>query len=323
MAGLLQGISLAYFGAFQDSLNYYQLFESASNNGSLVAIRDLVILTSKFEPIIVLLFSVENFFFGSTLSEFWFLVLNMSLLNVLICFVMFALKDQIRNENSNIFLASFVVVMGYLVFSKELYFWRSILAACFFIGFIRGKPWKRLVFAIFSILCHSSFLFFCALFLLVEKISKTKYGHLYFFFAMTGLVALVANLQEFSGFLVSGSDASVFLAVGGEHAIKVWTSVVFSLIVMLLVYKEYMNHASLRALFIFCFGLILASLMSFNSYHFMNRIFLPASLYVGFFPFLIVNNKFKFKFARFMVVMSIVPTIRLLIMMFSGDFTPA
>ena len=322
MAGLLQGISLAYFGAFQDSLNYYQLFESVSINGSLVAIRDLIALSSKFEPGIVLLFSIESFFFGSNLSEFWFLVLNMTLLNILICCVMFSLKVPIRNEKSNLFLASFIAVMGYLVFSKELYFWKSILAACFFIGFVRCKSWKRFALGIFSVLCHASFLAFIILFLFTEKISKYGYCYLFYFLGMLGLVLLVEAFPELSALVVSGGDLSVFLEPGGDHAFKVWLSVLFSLVILLLVYKEYINHSSLRPIFIFCFGLVLSSLMSFNSYHFMNRLFLPASLFVGFFPFVVVNDTFNFKLARIMIILSILPSLRLISMLFSGDFNP-
>jgi hypothetical protein len=271
----------------------------------------------------VFLFAFESSLSGGALSEFWFLVVNMTMLNILVSSVMFPLMS---NRNKNIgyqFVIGFTVVSSYLVFSKELYVWRSVFAFAFFILFAVGKkPWQRWLWALAACLAHTSFVFFTLLLVIIESICKSEKNYLLVLLGigMLGSISIVQYFPTMFEFMVGGGDLSVFLSAGGEHTIKAWLANLFALIILLLLYREYMKNITLRPIFIFCLITVLASLVAYDSYHYMARVILPASLIVGFLPFLIENNKLKFKLARLCVVLSILPSARLLFMLFSGDF---
>lgn len=324
-AGLVQGIALGAFGAFQDSANYYELYESIAKNGFFEGLISFITQTSKVEPIIVFIFWLENFFSASTINENSFLILNMVLLNAMISLVMYPMMDKKYKNIEHMFLIGFIVMSGYLAFSKELYFWRNIISLSLFILMIRDRSRIRYIWAALSIAAHSASTLFIVLFFLSEYIAELnkRSAYLLFFTGMLGLIILTQEFPQLFGVVASGGDASVFLSEGGEHTLKVWLSILFSLTILILIYSEYINDQRLRPIFVFCLATVLASLVSFNSYHFMNRMFLPASMIIGFLPFLIKKSSQKFKLARFFIVISILPTVRLIAMLFSGTFTPA
>ena len=324
IAGLIQGLALGSFGVFQDSQVYYELYKIVGAlgiyDGTLVFLAE----TSKLEPVIVLLFSIESILSGGLLSEYWFLILNIVILNLLVSSVMLALINNKYENALFMFFVGFTVMSGYLAFSKLLYVWRSVLAFAFFILFIKATGWKRLLWMVMACLTHVSFFIFILLFKLIEISSqfRKKYMFAAIGVSMLGSVFIVQNFPSIFDTFTSGGNASVFFLEGGEHAINAWIAILFSMIVLLLVHHEYINEKSLKALYLFCLITISASLISYNSYQFMNRIILPASLVIGFLPFLIKANTWSFKLARISVVFSVIPTIRLLYMLFSGDFSP-
>jgi hypothetical protein len=322
VAGIIQGFALSTFGAFEDSGVYYDLYKSVENIGIYDGVLSFMAQTSKFEPLVVLLFAFESALSGGSLTEFWFLFVNMTMLNVLVSSVMFPF---ISNRNKNVgylFVVGFAVVSSYLVFSKELYVWRSVVAFAFFILFAGGISWQRWLWAVAACLAHTSFVMFIVLLVIIEGICKFNKNYLLVLLGI-GMLGSVSIVQYFPGmfeFMVGGGDLSVFLSGGVEHTIKAWLANLFALIILLLVYRECMSNITLRPLYIFCLMTVIASLVAYSSYHYMTRIIFPASLIVGFLPFLIENNKLKFKLARLCIVLSILPSARLLIMLFSGDF---
>ena len=322
VAGIIQGFALSTFGAFEDSRVYYDLYKNVENIGVYDGVLSFMAQTSKFEPLVVLLFALESVLSGGSLTEFWFLVVNMTMLNVLVSSVMFPFMSN-RNKNVGyLFVVGFAVVSGYLVFSKELYVWRSVLAFAFFILFAGGTSWQRWLWAVAACLAHTSFVMFIVLMVIIESICKSNKNYLLVLLGigMLGSILIVQYFPEMFEFMVGGGDLSVFLSAGAEHTIKAWLANLFALIILLLVYREYKTNITLRPLYIFCLMTVMASLVAYSSYHYMARIILPASLIVGFLPFLIESNKLQFKLARLCIVLSILPSARLLIMLFSGDF---
>ena len=330
VAGLIQGLALGAFGAFQDSSIYFDLYQIVADQGVQDAFLGFVEQTGKYEPILFLLFSVESILSGNSLTEYSFLIVNMVLLNVLVGAVMFTSFKADPLKKKYTFTTGLIVMSGYLVFSKELYFWRNIISFCFFILFVNDASWRRSIWFIAAVLAHASAALFIPLFLLIELVARLNNRYVYWV-AFAGLAAVTLVLPQFSeiiGFAASSGDASIYLEAGGAHTIKVWLSVLFSLLVLLLVYREYMTNNVLRPLYVFCLATVVVSLLSYESYHFMNRIFLPASLIVGFLPFLIEGDRsrsstVRINLARLCIVISVLPTIRLLTMMFVGDFSPA
>jgi hypothetical protein len=322
IAGIIQGFALGSFGAFEDSAIYYSLYKDVQDIGVYDGLQSFMAQTSKFEPVVVLLFAFESKLSGGLLSEYWFLVANMTLLNVLVSSVMFPLMSN-RNKNVGYLLVvGFAVVSGYLVFSKELYVWRSVVAFVFFILFAGGTSWRRWIWAVAACLAHTSFVMFILLLVIIESICKSNKNYLLVVLGI-GMLGSISIVQYFPGmfeFMVGGGDLSVFLLEGGEHTIKAWLAILFALIILLLVYREYITNKTLRPLYVFCLLTVMASLVAYNSYQFMLRLTVPASLVVGFLPFLIESNKLRFKLARLCIMLSIIPTIRLLTMLSTGEF---
>jgi hypothetical protein len=322
VAGIIQGFALGSFGAFEDSAVYFNLYKDVQYLGIYDGLQAFMAQTSKFEPVLILLFALESKLSGGLLSEYWFLVINMTLLNVLVSMVMFPFIGN-RNKNSGyLFFVGFTVVSGYLVFSKELYVWRSVVAFAFFILFAGVKSWQRWLWAVAACSAHTSFVMFLVLLVIIESIYKSDKKYLLVLLGI-GMLGSISIVQYFPGmfeFMVGGGDLSVFLSEGGEHTIKAWLANLFALFILLLLSREYMANIKLGPLYIFCLITVIASLVAYGSYHYMARIILPASLIVGFLPFLIESNSFQFKLARLCIVLSILPSARLLFILFSGDF---
>lgn len=324
IAGIIQGLALGAFGAFEDSAVYYELYKNVENIGIYDGVFSFMAQTSKFEPLIIFLFAFESVLSVGSLTEFWFLVLNMILLNVLVSSVIYRLMSN-GNKNKNVgylFVVGFTVVSTYLVFSKQLYVWRSVVAFAFFILFVCGKSWQRWLWAVAACLTHTSFVLFIALLMIIESICRINKNYLLVLLGigMLGSISVVQYFPSIFEFMVVAGDLSVFLSAGTEHTISAWLANLFALFVLLLVYKEYMTNIKLRPLYIFCLMTVIASLAAYENYHYMARIILPASLIVGGLPFLIDGNKLKFKFARLCIFLSILPTARLLINLFDGNF---
>ena len=324
IAGLIQGLALGTFGVFQDSQIYYELYKIVGKLGIYDSVLVFMAETSKFEPVIVTLFAVESILSGGLLTEYWFLVINMILLNLLVFSVMLTLISNKYKNAWYMIIISFSVMSGYLVFSKVLYVWRSAVAFIFFILFIKGTSWKRLIWAVIACLTHITFVMFILLYMIIEIVSRSRKQYVIIVLGIGMLVAvsLVQLYPDIFGLFASGGNTTAIFLVGGEHTIKAWLAILFSLIVLLLVYSDYMINKSLRPLYIFCLMTVIASLVSYNSYQFMNRIILPAVLVVGFLPFLIESDTLRFKLARLCIFLSILPTARLLYMLFSGSFSP-
>lgn len=321
-SGLVQGFALGEFGAFQDSKIYYELYRIIGTFGIYESSLIFFAETSKFEPIVILLFAAEDILSGGMLNEYWFLVVNMVLLNVFASSVMLTLMQNRNDKFWMMFFVSFIVMTGYLSYSKILYVWRSVIAFVFFIFYIKENSWKRFIWAALACLTHFSFLLFIVLFTLIEIASRSRNKNILIMLGvgMLGSVFIVQNFPNIFNQFTSGNDVSLFFLDNEEHASKAWISILFSLIVLLLVFNEYMKNTRIKPLFLFCIILIFAGLVSFNSYQFMNRIILPASMIVGFLPFLIKVNDWRFFIARLIICLSIVPTIRLMYMQFTGSF---
>lgn len=324
LVGFLQGTALANFGIFQDSEIYYELYKIVGTYGINDSIIAFTAETSKFEPVIVFLFSFENTLTAGLLNEKWFLILNVIILNVTICTAMFKF---IGNESANIMHVLFIaaiVTLSYLIFSKVLYVWRSIVAFLFFILFIRAYGWKRLVWMALACLTHTSFFLFILLYKIIEISSHWRKPYLLIALGigMLSAVFIVQYLPFIFDRFTSGNDISTFLVQNEEHGTKAWLAVAFSMVILLLIRREYMETSSLKPMYVFCVMTTSASLISFGNYQFMNRIILPASLIIGFLPFLINAKTWRFQLARFLILLSIIPTVRLIYMLFNKSFSP-
>lgn len=144
--------AISKFGLFQDTLNYFSMYNILSQVGIYDAVFGFLIQTGKFEPIIFLLFSFIQILIGDKAGEFLFLFSFLSILNYLFFLILL---------NKSIFFVQWkpiyylflgiVIVSTYLVFSKELYFWRSLLGLVFFLKmfFVLDNKLKLMLFAFY------------------------------------------------------------------------------------------------------------------------------------------------------------------------------
>lgn len=322
IAGFLQGVSLSLFGAFEDSLVYFGFYENITEVGTINAIQDYYNLTHKFEPVIHIIFAIENTLSFGLLTESTFLILNMTLINVLIATSTLKIFDF---DNKNTFFAiiiGFIIMSSYNVFSKELYAWRSIIGLSFFLFSIAGSRWERPIWIVLSILTHSTMLIFIFIFIFLESTLRIKQQKLIYASVIIFTIIIFFNfkqLSEYFSFFVSGNDISVFFESKENHAMKMWLSILFSLFILALVYKEYILNTRLRSIYIFCLLLTIFSLLSYENYHLMSRLFLPASILTTFLPFMVINNSLRYKLAKLCVALSIIPTIRLLFILVTSS----
>lgn len=322
IAGLIQGLALGSYGAFQDSQIYFEFYNRFDELGFFDAVQSMMQQTGKVEPVIMLLFAFESLLTGASMSEYWFLVFNMTLLNVLVSGVMFALMSEKYKNKKYLFFIALIVMSSYFAFAKMLYVWRSVLAFTFFILFVRETMRKRFIWAGIACLAHASYFLFILLFLLLEKISRSRKTYLYWLvgIGMAGALPLIASFPSFFGMFASAGANMDLYEEGIEHTLNAWLAISFSLIVLLLVRRSYMSSGRLTPLYLFCLMTVITSFVSYNSYYVMSRISVPAMLIVGFLPYLLEINNWRFQLARLCILFSVLPTARLLINLLTGDF---
>lgn len=322
LISILQGSSIGVNGAFLDTLYYYDLYRLIEENGLIYTVTAISTQSGKFEPIIAIVFQIESFLFGPSISEFNFLIINMIALNVLLAISFF---DIIKNNTKSLLtllIIPAIIISGYLVFSKGLWFWRSFIGLFFFILFIKERNiFYKIAYISLCYLSHTSYVIFILMYLVIEFLYKK--GGLAYFLILTIVsitLSLIANkFQEIFSFVVSNSDPTIFFSDGGNHAIKVWLSVFYSMTILLLLYKTAIK-SNMVILYLFCLLCVAISIVSYNNYHFMNRVFLPASLMIGFLPFAFSSNNLNIKLAKIMVVLTVLPGTRLVLNLFAGNF---
>ena len=313
IAGLIQGSALGVYGAFEDSLIYFEFYSVCNELGFFAAVQYLMLLTGKFEPVIMILFALESILIGSELSQFWFLVLNITLMNMFVSSVMFKLIVVENKSKKYLFFIGFITVSTYFVFAKTLYVWRSILAFIFFILFVKESSRKRFLWAIIACLAHTSFLLFILIYLMVEKIHRSGVTILYW---------LLGIFPSFFQMFMSAGATLDLSREGSEHvhAIRAWLAILFAFILILLVRRNYISNKKLAPLYIFCLLLTVSSLFSFSNYAILTRVSVPSMMIVGFLPYFMDFNNWRFQLARLCVLITMLPTARLLINMFTGTF---
>jgi hypothetical protein len=322
-AGALQGLALASYGPFQDSEIYYDLFREVAANGVWSSLSEYATQTGKFEPVAVLIFWLESLLLGTSGGPFAFLLLNMVLLNVLV-----AQTVARRLLPSGKPLAAFVVPLlclsSYLVFSKQLYFWRSALSFCFLIHALGSVGGKRVFWICVAILAHYSAAAFLMLYVVVQLIERTRTPVLYHGLLTMFLILATVFTGELSllTFFVSGGDLEVFL-VPGEHGARLTIAIVACLVPALLSYKRASADADARPLVVFSLILLVVSLANFNNYHLMQRLSLPAFFIIPFLPFAYPWRGLRLLAARWAIALTVLPTARLFYMLATGEFTPA
>jgi len=110
--------------------------------------------------------------------------------------------------------------------------------------------------------------------------------------------------------------------LGGSHTISVAVSIIYAGLILFLLYAPIKNDSYMPIYYYMCF-LVFISIVNVTNYHLMNRLFLPASIVVVFLPFLITGKSKNILYARILVFLSVLPTVRLLYMMITGSFLPA
>ncbi len=322
LISVLQGTAIGTNGVFLDTLYYYELYQLIEENGLLYTVTAIYTQSGKFEPIISVLFYIEGFLFGSIISESIFLIVNMVILNSFLSYCFFpSIKNNVKNSLLLLIITT-IIISGYLVFSKGLWFWRSFLGLSFFLLLIKEKNiFYKLIYALLCCFSHTSYILFLLIYLLVNFAYKK--GGILFFSILTIIsltFTLVANkFQGIFSFAVSNTDPTIFFSDGGSHTIIVWFSVFYSMIILLLLYKAAIKSDN-RIIYLFCILCTIISLVSYNNYHFMNRVFLPTSLIIGFLPFTFSSHSINIKLAKIMILFSVIPGIRLIFNLFAGDF---
>jgi hypothetical protein len=147
---------------------------------------------------------------------------------------------------------------------------------------------------------------------------------LYWFFGalMASSLFFIGIFQSFfQGFMSAGATLDLSREAGEHaHAISAWLSILFSFVVILLVRRNYMDNKKLAPLYMFSLMLTVSSLFSISSYSIMTRVSVPSIMVVGFLPYIIYVNNWRFQLARLCVLFTMLPTARLLINMLTGTF---
>jgi hypothetical protein len=320
-AGLLKGFILSENGAFQDTLIYYEYYNAIVSHSAYDAILAFSLQSAKFEPVLGFVFSLQSFLLPK-LSERYFLIVNIWLITTFLAFVFYPYVKTTYRSNINMFMLGFLPAIGYLVLSKDLYVWRTIYAFCFFMLMINSKRKNTAVlFGGFAVLSHASALLFMGIYLICRALKKYNNNKITMFVVVvvSTLTLSINSISEYFSLFASGGDVDVFTQSGGEHTINVWTSIAFSFLLIALT-KQFFINSDLKALWLFSVITIIIGLLSFEHYHFMNRVFVYASLIAGYVPFL-VDQKSRFGMAvKLLIMFSILPSIRLFYLLFFGGF---
>lgn len=320
VAGALQGLALAAYGPFQDSEIYYNLFLEVTGSGLWPSLSEYANQTGKFEPVAALIFWFESLFLGSSPEPFAFLLTNMVLLNLLVAQTV---GRRLFPDGGPLlaFAVPLLCLSSYLIFSKQLYFWRSALSFCFFLNAVGSLGLKRALWIAAAVFAHYSAAAFLLLYFILQIAARTSRPVLYEVLVTLLLIIATVFTGELSllTFFVSGGDLEVFL-VPGEHGARLAIAVLACLIVALLSYRR--PAAATRPLLVFSLVLLVVSLANINNYHLMQRLSLPAFFVIPFIPFAYRWRGIRLLSARWAIALSVLPTLRLWYMLATGEFTP-
>ena len=321
--GIFEGIALGNYGVFQDTAVYYDLYKNINQYGVYQTAIDFSGLTKKNEPILLILFYIESLIGLNNINENSFLIINIVLLNTLLAFVVIKYYFS-NNKLRPIYIIIFIItaLLSYQSFSKMLYVWRSILAFIFFIISINSNGYKKVLWICITCFTHITFAPFIGLYLAIEKVSSEKKWCLLYIMAILMPIFIIfvqVNPEFFSSFVVGG-DVEVFLSEGDGHSLFSYAAIFYTTILLLMGCREYFHSPALRNIYIFSLMTSLASLFAYNTDQLMNRIILPVFLISSFLPFMIKSNSKYILLSRIGVFLSVIPSIRLIYLLYTGEF---
>jgi len=322
-SSFILAFSLSTNGVFQDTKNYYQLYHFVAEIGIYESYINFTLQTGKPEPIIFFIFKLISSIFGKDANEFTFIFSFLFVLNVLFFLIVISIQKLPIKSLSYYFIVGVIIILSHLVYSEELYFWRSLLGGVFFLGlfFSLNSKIKLFVFSFLSILSHLSFVFFVILFFIFKYINFSKGKMILILFFSVLCLCIIMVDSNLVSFVISGDSVNAIFSVGSfRNTFNTFVSIIFSLIILSLLNNPIKHQKELIPLYNYTIFIIILSILSIHYYQLMNRIFLLPSIVVSFLPFIMSVKSNNVLLARLLVFISIVPSLRLVYLMLTGSF---
>ncbi|WP_404273524.1 hypothetical protein [Yersinia similis] len=304
-------------GGFQDSLVYYEQFSIIKRNGLYESIDLIADHTGKLEPGMFLVFFIQSFFVES-LSLF--LIVNLLIINLLLVGLYFSYNNSMYGTPRFSYLAITILLLSYYTFSNYIYIWRSIYAF-YFIGMycLSINKSRRFVFLVLSCLFHFSSIVYILLFYMIRTISLNKLSVIVLSFLMSiFIVILLVFVPESVTLLTSGNGQGIFTTVDSEVYVIIRRLVIsLSLVSILLVYNPPEKFRNLYNLVLTLS--IISAVLVFNA-QLSWRVLAPAAV-LG--TVLLVNTSKHKSIIYFLLVLSTIPSLRIIYLLSIGQFHAA
>ncbi|MDC7689658.1 hypothetical protein [Vogesella indigofera] len=308
---------LSIFGGMADSLLYFGQAQLLWDDGLLDGIIAITGQTGKLELILPILFYLEK---PLKLQEFGFILLNGALVNLAVAHTAIILSKNISNKSTSIY-GIFAILFSYIIYSNTLYIWRSIFSVYLLIlAVTNSKAAWKIAFLVLGCLMHLSTVIFYGIYLFCTLKFIPKNKSLFFIFSI--LVATAINIgfqymQFLSAFVSTEGGMEVFTGTQGNLAIRIIINLY--LIFLAAIYTQNLDNKVETSLWRFCTIIVISSTAMADNWHLSWRIAAPAMVILPCLIFSSARQK-RNKLAKLSIYLSILPSIRLIYLFFTGEF---
>jgi len=314
----LPAYSLVQLGLFEDLQIYYSLFSQVGDLGVFETILSFYLQTGKFEPIIFFIFFIQSSF--GVESEFWFLLVNFTMLSY--CFAIVIAKLLSESKSRKYVPLMFLAFLSYSYFSREIYILRSMYAFVFLLLYsVEKNQYLKFFWFLLGSLTHLSFVLFFILYNYINFCFVKLQSRNFLFFYSLGILATLCVIK-FSADIyafTSVGDSEAFTAGNSNHSFQSILIVIFTIFSLFSCMKGALNQGE-RIMIYFCLFLCILAIFNFNSYQLLNRIAAPALCIT---PFIVLGKRsYPFHvFIKSLYVISILASLRLVFLFYSGNFS--
>lgn len=313
---LALSISIAFSiqGGFQDSLVYYAQFTTIKKFGLYESINLIAERTGKLEPGMILVFFIQSFFINSLNS---FLIVNLLIINLLLVSLYFSYNNSTNITPQFSYLAIAILLLSYYTFSNYIYIWRSIYSF-YFIGIYYLSINKRYGFfyLVISCLFHFSSVAYILILFIIRAVNLSKLSVVGLSLLMSFFIILVLILiPEIVTLLTAGNGRETFLTLDNDAYVIIRRLVISLFLVFILL--VYTPPVQLKQLYNFVLTLSILSIIFVFNAQLSWRVLAPAAV-LG--TVLLVNTSGHKSIIYFLLVLSIIPSLRIIYLLSIGQF---
>lgn len=270
--------------------------------------------SGKFEPGIIFIFYIQSFFID---SQNYFLFINLLMINLLLVNLYFLYNEGCSDSSNLSLLALVLLLFSYYTFANYIYIWRSVYSFYFIALYcLSTKKKHHFVFLFLAFIFHFSSVVYILLYLLVSRIKLNKLGVISISFIISiSILMLIFSIPETVSLLTSGDGVNVFLTLDMDTYTILRRTLIASLFTFILLI--YNPPEKLRVLYNLILMLsVLSIIFSFNA-QLSWRIFSPAAI-LG--TVLLINTSHNRVIIYFLLLISTIPSLRIIYLFSTGQF---